>query len=131
MTKELAGGPLIESVEARAYRIPTDGRQGDGTFHWSATELLVVHIRAGGEVGWGYSYTGALAGAALVRDTLAPSVMGRRAMNLPSLWRHMDQALRKTGRPGLRLLGPAALEHAQVVHQAQHDNETASRRRVA
>lgn len=112
MTKELAGGPLIESVEASAYRIPTDGRQGDGTFHWSATELLVVHIRAGGEVGWGYSYTGALAGAALVRDTLAPSVMGSRAMDLPSLWRHMNQALRNTGRPGLGLMAASAMDVA-------------------
>src|SRR5690625_7509584 len=98
MTKELAGGPLIESVEARAYRIPTDGRQGGGTFHWSATELLVVHIRAGGEVGWGYSYIGALAGAALLRDTLAPNVMGSRAIDLPRLRRHINQSLRKTAR---------------------------------
>lgn len=113
MTMELVEqGPLIEAVEATAYRIPTDGRQGDGTFHWSATELLVVHIRAGGEVGWGYSYTGALAGAALVRDTLAPSVMGSRAMDLPSLWLHMNQALRNIGRPGLGLMAASAMDVA-------------------
>ncbi|MDQ2075374.1 enolase C-terminal domain-like protein [Marinimicrobium sp. ABcell2] len=113
MTACLEGqGPLIESVEVAAYRVPTDDAEGDGTFHWSSTELLVVQIRAGDHVGLGYSYTGGLAAAALVRDTLAPSVMGSRAVDLPSLWLHMNQSLRNIGRPGLGLMAASAMDIA-------------------
>ena len=105
-------GPLIEAVNASAYRVPAEGTRGDGTCHWNATELLVVQIRAGEQVGWGYSYTGALAGVALVREALAPSVMGSRAMDLPSLWLRMNQSLRNIGRPGLGLMAISAMDIA-------------------
>lgn len=39
----------IESAEARAYVIPTDAPEADGTLSWDKTTLVVAHVSAGGK----------------------------------------------------------------------------------
>lgn len=43
--------PVIGRLAARAFRIPTDAPETDGTLAWDCTTLVVVEISAGGEQG--------------------------------------------------------------------------------
>ena len=49
----------IGKVCARAFTIPTDKPEADGTIAWSSTTLVVVEINGGDRVGLGYTYSGA------------------------------------------------------------------------
>ncbi len=100
----------IERVEVAAYTIPTDEPESDGTLAWDTTTMVCVHASAGGERGFGYTYSHAAA-AALVADVLAPLLQGRDAMDVPGAWRAMVSALRNIGRPGL---GSAAVSAVDV-----------------
>ena len=46
----------IKRVEVSAYAIPTDAPEGDGTFNWNSTTLVLCEVRAGDEIGIGYTY---------------------------------------------------------------------------
>ena len=90
----------VSSLSARAYVIPTDAPEADGTFHWTSTTLVVVEAEAAGVRGLGYTYAGAPA-AALVGGSLAQAVNGADAMDPPRAWRAMERAVRNIGRAGL------------------------------
>src|SRR3569833_1602115 len=49
----------ITGLKARAYKIPTDRPEADGTFAWDSTTLIVVQASGGGKIGLGYTYTDA------------------------------------------------------------------------
>jgi L-alanine-DL-glutamate epimerase-like enolase superfamily enzyme len=104
--------PLIEGIEARAYRVPTERPEADGTLSWDATELVLVLVRSGGVEGLGYSYTHGSAAAALIRDRLAPGLHAASALDPPQAWQKMNAALRNIGRPGLGLMALAAVDIA-------------------
>ncbi|WP_235022688.1 enolase-like domain-containing protein [Amycolatopsis alkalitolerans] len=89
----------IESVEAAAYTLPTEIPEADGTAAWQETTIVVVHARAGGKVGVGWTY-GAAACAAIVRDLLAGVVVGRDALAVPRCWSAMVAAVRNATRAG-------------------------------
>lgn len=90
----------VERLWARAYTIPTDFPEADGTAAWDATTIVVAWAEAGGRQGIGYSYAAAAA-ARLITKILADVVKGVEAMNPPEAWRKMQVALRNQGRPGL------------------------------
>jgi L-alanine-DL-glutamate epimerase-like enolase superfamily enzyme len=104
--------PHVQAIDVACYRIPTDAPEGDGTLRWSETELVVVHVEAGGMVGMGYSYTAALPAARLILDKLSPAVVGRCVYDIPALWGEMNDRLRNIGRPGLGLMAIAAVDQA-------------------
>jgi len=60
----------IDRVEARAYRVPTDLPESDGTIEWDATTLVVAHVEGGGRRGIGYSYS-SVGAVAVIHDELA------------------------------------------------------------
>lgn len=47
----------IERLAARAFRVPTDAPEADGTFAWQDTVIVLAEVKAGGKSGLGYSYT--------------------------------------------------------------------------
>lgn len=65
--------PIIRCAKARAYRIPTDRPEADGTFAWTDTTIVVATLDAGDAHGIGYTYTDASA-AALIERMLAPAL---------------------------------------------------------
>lgn len=101
----------IHAVRARAYTIPTDAPESDGTIAWDATTIVVAEVDAGGLTGLGYSYTDASA-AALVQGVLADAVHELDAMNVPAAWVAMTRAVRNVGRPGIASTAIAALDGA-------------------
>jgi L-alanine-DL-glutamate epimerase-like enolase superfamily enzyme len=90
----------VEAVEAAVYTVPTEVPEADGTLAWESTTLVLARVRAGGREGLGWTY-GAAAAAAVVRDELAPVVLGRGAFDVPAANEAMTRALRNAGRPGL------------------------------
>lgn len=101
----------LEGVEVGAYQIPTDAPEADGTLSWDATTIVVVHARAGGEAGVGYTYAD-VSTARLVESKLAGIVEGMDAMAPQDAWRAMVGAIRNLGRPGISSMAIAAVDCA-------------------
>ena len=90
----------IEALESRCYVVPTDRPEGDGTLTWDETTVVVVHARAGGRTGLGWTY-GAFAGHVLVGEKLQSTVQGLSAMDVGAANEAMLRACRNLGRPGV------------------------------
>lgn len=104
-------GALIERVEARAYRVPTDAPEADGTFEWAYTTLVLVEVTAGGRTGLGYTY-GSAALTRLIDTTLAPVLIQEDAFAIPRLWDAMVRQVRNLGWRGLSAAAISALDTA-------------------
>jgi hypothetical protein len=46
-------------VGARAFEVPTDQSEADGTLSWDKATIVIVEIEAGGATGPGYIYANA------------------------------------------------------------------------
>ncbi len=101
----------ISELTARAYTIPTDAPEADGTLEWDSTTLVVVTAEAGGQTGIGWTY-GHKAIATLVNTDLAKAVSGHDAMDVQAAWTSMVHAIRNNGRPGLTSMAIAAVDVA-------------------
>jgi L-alanine-DL-glutamate epimerase-like enolase superfamily enzyme len=111
-TQVLAGAEAqIAGVEARAYTVPTDRPESDGTLSWDATTLVLARVRAGGEEGIGWTY-GDGATASLIEGALAKVLDGRGALDVQGSWAAMVAALRNDGRPGLSSMAVSAVDVA-------------------
>jgi L-alanine-DL-glutamate epimerase-like enolase superfamily enzyme len=107
----MSQGARIGRVTARAFRIPTDAPEADGTIAWDATTLVVAEIEAGGKSGLGYSYADAAA-AAIISDTLAEIVRGKDAFAIAALWAAMVRAVRNMGWRGVCACAISAVDVA-------------------
>ncbi|HEY7887868.1 MAG TPA: enolase C-terminal domain-like protein [Steroidobacteraceae bacterium] len=101
----------IDNVSARAYRIPTDQPESDGTLEWDSTTLVVAHVSAGGRRGFGYTY-GHSAAAHLIEDKLAALLLGRDAFATTECWDAMVHSVRNIGAPGICSMAIAAADSA-------------------
>ncbi|HET7825051.1 MAG TPA: enolase C-terminal domain-like protein [Anaeromyxobacter sp.] len=106
-----SGSVEIERVEVRAATVPTDAPESDGTLEWDRTTIVVVTAAAGGERGVGWTYADAAA-ARLVRDALAPRVLGLDALDVESAWGLVTAAVRNLGRPGVAAMAVSAVDAA-------------------
>lgn len=110
-TASVLKGPPLGSVEAKAYRIPTDAPESDGTLQWESTILVVVHVRAGDQVGLGYTYADKAA-AELISGKLGPAVTGCDALAVTAAWERMTGAVRNLGRSGISAMAISAVDCA-------------------
>jgi L-alanine-DL-glutamate epimerase-like enolase superfamily enzyme len=101
----------IERLAARAYRIPTDKPEADGTLAWSATTLVVVEAEAAGTAGLGYTYSDASI-VDLIAGRLFEVVKNVDAVDPPAAWRAMNVAIRNMGRSGLVATAISAVDIA-------------------
>ena len=101
----------IGNIQARAYKIPTDAPEADGTFAWDATTLVVVEVVGGGRTGLGYTYADA-SNAPFIEATLAKAVHGLDAMDPPRAWAAMQHAVRNLGHAGLAATAVSAVDAA-------------------
>ncbi len=104
-------GVTLTAIQARAFTIPTDAPEADGTAAWDNTTIVVVVVNAGGEQGLGYTYSAPAAGA-LVNGTLAGVVAGWDAMDPPGANGAMQVAVRNLGRAGLCATAVSAVDTA-------------------
>jgi L-alanine-DL-glutamate epimerase-like enolase superfamily enzyme len=101
----------IERVGARAYTIPTDKPEADGTIAWDSTTLVLVEISAGGMVGIGYTYSGASI-VELIRAKLGKLVEGLDALDPQRASLAMQRHVRNLGREGLAATAISAVDAA-------------------
>ena len=101
----------VGRVSARAYTVPTDAPEADGTFAWTSTTLVVVQAEGGGNAGIGYSYTSGTM-VPLISGMLADAVAGLDAMDPHGAWRAMQRAVRNLGRDGLATTAISAVDAA-------------------
>lgn len=111
MSARSTSQPVIEQVIARAFTVPTDAPEGDGTMRWEATTLVLVEAHGGGLTGLGYSYTAAAA-APLIDELLAGELVGADALSPPGAWQRMRRAVRNIGYPGLAASAISAVDVA-------------------
>lgn len=104
-------GVPIERLVTRAYRIPTEATESDGTLEWNATTLVLVEAHAGGRQGLGYTYA-STAAATLIHELLSAVVQGLDALSPPGAWRAMVYSVRNVGRPGIASEAIAAVDSA-------------------
>jgi len=101
----------IDSVRARAFEIPTDQREADGTLSWNSTTLVLVEAAAGDKVGIGYTYSDASI-VSLIGSKLASIVKGMDAFAPERAWLAMQRAVRNLGREGLAATAISAIDTA-------------------
>ena len=101
----------IESVRARAYRIPTDRPEADGTLEWDSTTLVMVQLVAGRLTGLGYTYADSCI-TGLIEGPLARAIQRRDVLDVPGCWRAMQGAVRNLGREGLAAMAISAVDVA-------------------
>ncbi|MFC0399387.1 enolase C-terminal domain-like protein [Paraburkholderia rhizosphaerae] len=101
----------ITRVVADAYTIPTDAPEADGTLEWNSTTLVVAEIEAAGATGIGYTYNDACV-VTLIRQTLAPVLLGEDASDVQRLWLRMQRRVRNIGRDGVAATAISALDCA-------------------
>jgi L-alanine-DL-glutamate epimerase-like enolase superfamily enzyme len=101
----------IGKVRARAFTIPTDKPEADGTIAWNSTTLIVVEVSGGNLVGLGYTYAGASI-TALIESLLAETIAGFNALDPQAAWLAMQRAVRNLGREGLAATAISAVDAA-------------------
>jgi L-alanine-DL-glutamate epimerase-like enolase superfamily enzyme len=101
----------VEGLEARGFTIPTDAPEADGTLSWSATTLVLVHVRAGAHTGLGFTYAHSAA-ASIVTSVLREAVAGSDALSPPAAWERMRAAVRNVGYPGVAASAISAVDVA-------------------
>jgi L-alanine-DL-glutamate epimerase-like enolase superfamily enzyme len=101
----------IESVQVSAYTIPTDAAEGDGTFQWNSTTLVLCEVRAEKQIGIGYTY-GNKATAAVAEELAAKRLIGRSALDIPALYESMLEQVRNDGSRGIASMAISALDVA-------------------
>ncbi len=107
----MQSAPKIESVEVSVYTFPTATPESDGTFEWDKTTLVLVQVAAGSAKGLGYSYADK-ATAQLIKDSLAPKIIGQDALATGGCWSKMVEQIRNLGRPGIASMAIAAVDNA-------------------
>ncbi len=111
VSERVAERTPVERVRARAFTIPTDGPEADGTLGWGSTTVVFAQAFAGGVGGLGYSYTAAAAAAA-IEELLSGAVEGIDAMNPTEAWQRMRRAVRNAGYPGVLASAISAVDVA-------------------
>ncbi len=101
----------ITDVTTRAYTIPTDRPEADGTLAWDSTTVVVVAVSDGDQQGLGWTY--ASAGAVdVIKDQLTSVVLGSDTAEIPRLAEQMTRACRNIGRPGVAACAISAVDIA-------------------
>ena len=90
----------ITDVDVAAFTVPTDQPEADGTLSWDSTTVVVVHVKAGGRVGMGWTYSSP-AVADIVRGKYADVVQDSDPCDVAGIHEQMRRAVRNLGRGGL------------------------------
>lgn len=109
--KTHSGDAPVKRVTARAYTIPTDAEEADGTIHWHSTTIVIAHVDAGGMSGLGYAYASGAA-VQIITDMLARVVTGMDARDVTRAWVAMGVAVRNAGKSGVASSAIAAVDAA-------------------
>ncbi|MGD0941975.1 MAG: enolase C-terminal domain-like protein [Terracidiphilus sp.] len=102
---------LITNVKVSTYVIPTDAPEGDGTFRWNSTTLVLCEICAGDQTGIGYTY-GNQAIAVVAHELGQKSLRDGSAFDIAALYASMQEQVRNDGSRGIASMAISALDIA-------------------
>ncbi|HEY6490370.1 MAG: enolase C-terminal domain-like protein [Terracidiphilus sp.] len=98
-------------MQVSAYAIPTDAPEGDGTFKWNSTTLVLCEVHAADEIGIGYTYGNKA--TVVVADELGQKCLkDRSALDIPVLYDSMLKQVRNDGSRGIASMAISALDVA-------------------
>ncbi len=103
--------PAITSGTATAYTIPTDALEGDGTFQWNSTTLIVVDLTCGETRGLGYTYSHSVT-APLARDLIEKVLLGADPFDTNAIFTRLRRQQRNYGREGIAATALSAIDVA-------------------
>lgn len=101
----------LRAIRARAFTIPTERPESDGTLSWGSTTLVLVEVDAGGATGIGYTYCAASA-ARYVNEVLAEELVGIDAEDVAAASDAMRRRTRNDGPGGLAVMALSAVDVA-------------------
>jgi len=101
----------IETLDVRAYTIPTATPESDGSLQWDATTLVYVEVLAGGERGIGFTYAD-VGTAKLIESLLRETVVGTDALQIGARWNDMYAKTRNLGHDGITSMAVSAVDVA-------------------
>jgi L-alanine-DL-glutamate epimerase-like enolase superfamily enzyme len=101
----------VTRVEARAFTIPTESPEADGTIAWHSTTLVLCEIDALGFTGVGYTYAHAAA-VPLISGVLADAVHRYDIFDIGRINLEMQREVRNIGRPGLAACAISSVDAA-------------------
>ena len=99
----------IRDVNVRAYTIPTDAPEADGTFSWNSTTLIVAELHCGDVRGLGYTY-GNAATAVVAKRLAEQCLVAESPLDIPRLHQSMVAAVRNDGSRGICAMAISALD---------------------
>jgi L-alanine-DL-glutamate epimerase-like enolase superfamily enzyme len=101
----------IRRVAARAFEVPTDQPEADGTLSWDKTTIVIVEIEAGGVTGLGYTYADASL-VPLLKGKLASVAKDRDPFDITGTEEALWRSVRNLGRSGLTATAISAIDIA-------------------
>ena len=101
----------VASIAVSAYTVPTDAPEADGTYEWNNTTIVIVHARASGRTGLGYTYADTST-AHLIEHHLAGQVLGADPTSPRAAWNRMYRSVRNLGRDGIASMAISAVDMA-------------------
>jgi L-alanine-DL-glutamate epimerase-like enolase superfamily enzyme len=107
----MALAATIRSGTARAYTVPTDEPEADGTLAWSSTTLIVIELHAADAVGIGYTYSHRTA-ALVARELIEKHCLDEDPLDTNKLFAAMRSSQRNYGSEGIGATALSAIDIA-------------------
>ena len=101
----------ITHTGLRVFTVPTDAPEGDGTFQWSRTTMILVEVASGATTALGYTYADTST-AKLVGTLLDEIVKGRDAFDHGAILQAMYGRVRNLGTTGIAMMAISAIDNA-------------------
>jgi len=101
----------ITEFDVRAYRIPTETPESDGTLNWQSTTLILVTLSSGTETGLGYTY-GNKGLRDFIGDLIKKGAVDEDAFQIEKIWGKLVRLIRNEGRTGEGSMAIAAIDNA-------------------
>jgi len=101
----------ITESKVKAYTVPTDAPEADGTFAWKSTTMVLVQLTAGGIEGLGYTYADAATGK-LVNSLLKKCVDGQPVFEHAAILQELYRQVRNSGETGVTSMAISAIDLA-------------------
>src|SRR4051812_1596728 len=101
----------ISSGSVSFYTIPTDSPEADGTFSWTSTSMVLVHLECGSTRGLGYTYADRST-AVLTHKLLNEIVLGSDPFCHAATLQKLLAAIRNLGETGIAMMAVSAIDNA-------------------
>jgi L-alanine-DL-glutamate epimerase-like enolase superfamily enzyme len=101
----------ITKSQVQVFTVPTDAPEGDGTYAWDSTTMVLVSLEAGGKIGIGYTYADAATGK-LTLTLLKKVVDGHEAFEHGAILQGLYRYVRNLGETGITAMAISAIDNA-------------------